>query len=157
MTPFGRQNLSHKFPRNAGFYLTARNPPLVHVELLLEISTFEVSKIGISFGPDNYQVVGARAKFPVRAPWLVCMCACVVGGYRCHQSSCLSSCETSSVLEPEVRLWASIRNTPAFHPSSAPRSYYLQRVAKKPKGTHRVFVNVWFLFEMELQSVARDG
>lgn len=32
--PFGSQNRLHKFLRNAGFYLTARNPPIVHLELV---------------------------------------------------------------------------------------------------------------------------
>ena len=32
LTPSGRRNWLHKFLRNAGFYLTTRNPPVVQVE-----------------------------------------------------------------------------------------------------------------------------
>lgn len=31
---FGSQNRLHKFLRIAGFYVTARNPPIVHLELV---------------------------------------------------------------------------------------------------------------------------
>lgn len=31
MTPFGRREQIHKFLRNDGFYLLARNPPIVQV------------------------------------------------------------------------------------------------------------------------------
>jgi hypothetical protein len=51
MAPFSRWEQFHKFPRNAGFYLTARSPPIVQVELIRP--PFGVWGIGVLFGSDN--------------------------------------------------------------------------------------------------------